>query len=196
MFHTARFATEKAVFRPALPSCSLPGMTEMHMARMSYADQLKHPNWQRKRLEVLEAHDFTCLECGSKEKTLHVHHKQYIKGRMAWDYESDNFEALCEDCHKEAHDRKELLTRVIAQFPSSMHDVLAALLVGFGHEYVDPALWLEVDQERAHAGKLAWHMADLLIDEPMEVADSFLQLNPIGFMEALRAGVAKDFGGN
>lgn len=193
-FHAARLATEKAVFRPALPTCFMPGMTEMHMARPSYSEQLKHPNWQRKRLQVLEAHDFTCLECRSKEKTLHVHHKQYLKGRMAWEYDDENFEALCEDCHKEMHERRDLLARVIAQFPSSMHDVLAAVLVGFGHEIVGPEFWLEVDSERAHAGKLAWHMADLKKGESLEAADCFMQLNPARFMAALRSAVDRDFG--
>lgn len=194
-FHTARLAPEKAVIRPALPLCSMPGITEMHMPKMTYAEQLKHPNWQRKRLEVLEHYGFKCYGCESKEKTLHVHHKQYIKGRQAWDYELSNFEALCEDCHKATHDTKELLSRVIASFPSQMTDRLAALLVGFGEDYVDTSLWMEVDVDLAQRGRLAWMLADLRPGEALEAVDCFLQLNPHGFMEALRSAVHKDFEG-
>ena len=196
MFHTARLATEKAVFRPALPMCSMPGMTEMHMARMSYAEQLKHPNWQRKRLEVLEHHDFSCRACSSKDKTLHVHHKQYAKGRMAWDYELSNFEALCEDCHKEIHDKKERFDAVLAQFPSDLYDFLADLLVGFGEDYVDPAEWLAADQEVAQAGRLAWHLhGNVKMGECFFAADAFMQLGPDRFIEVLKKAINEEFEG-
>ena len=47
--------------------------------------------------------DFTCLSCGSKDKTLNVHHKTYRKGADPWDYDDDNFATYCENCHKEIH---------------------------------------------------------------------------------------------
>lgn len=109
IFHTARLATEKAVIRPALPLCSMPGISEMQMTKLSYADQLKHPNWQRKRLESLQAADFQCSECSDKETTLHVHHKRYVKGRMAWEYEQSELKVLCETCHKNTHTAQEKL---------------------------------------------------------------------------------------
>jgi hypothetical protein len=100
----ARFATEKAVFRPALPLSSTAGLIGQHMAtKLTYAEQLKHPNWQRKRLEMLEAAGWTCSKCGDKEKTLHVHHKQYVKGRKVWEYERHDLAVLCEDCHEAEH---------------------------------------------------------------------------------------------
>lgn len=195
-FHMARLATEKAVFRPALPLCFEPGMTEMQMAKMSYADQLRHPNWQRKRLEVLERYGFSCCACGSKEKTLHVHHKQYIKGRMAWEYELENFEALCEDCHKATHNDKERLESIIAQYPSEMYGMLADLLVGFGEEYVNAEQWEFVQEPIAQAGRLAWFLqGNTKTGECFEVADTFSQIGPDRFMEALRVAVRKDFGG-
>lgn len=193
-FHPARLATEKAVFRPALPTCSMPGITEMQMTKLTYAEQLKHPNWQRKRLEVLEHYRFTCFGCGSTEKTLHVHHKQYIKGRKAWEYELENFEALCEDCHKETHDHKELLDSIIAQFPSEMYGLLADLLVGFGEEHVDASLWEFVDEDIAQTGRLAWHLhGNVKKGEAFEAADAFMQLGPDEFMAALRTRVRQDF---
>lgn len=132
-FHPARLATEKAVFRPALPTCFKPGITEMQMAKMTYAEQLKHPNWQRKRLEALNAAEFECNKCGDKESTLHVHHRKYVKGRSAWEYELSELQVLCETCHGVTHDIKDRLAKVMER---KFHDIpmdefAYGLLIGF-----------------------------------------------------------------
>lgn len=72
---------------------------------IDYSEQYKHPKWQKKRLEILELHKYTCEKCNNEEKTLHVHHTRYIKGRNIWEYDNDIFECLCEDCHKKIHDK-------------------------------------------------------------------------------------------
>lgn len=113
-WRTARVAPEKAAFRPALPLCSLPGMTEMHMATMPYKDQYLHPNWQRRRLECLEAAGWACKKCECEDVTLHVHHKRYVKGRMVWEYENSELVVLCEDCHASEHALRSLLDRLCA----------------------------------------------------------------------------------
>jgi len=71
---------------------------------MTYAEQLKHPKWQKKRLEVMSEADFKCQKCKSGDNTLNVHHKKYIKGRKAWQYRIQDFECLCENCHKFTHE--------------------------------------------------------------------------------------------
>ena len=48
----------------------------------------------------MERDDFTCQECKNTEKTLHVHHKQYEKGKDPWDYLDENLITLCKDCHE------------------------------------------------------------------------------------------------
>lgn len=101
-FCTARVAPEKAVFRPALPLHSLPGLDGTTMTKMTYAEQLKHPFWQKKRLEVLEDARWRCECCEDATRTLHVHHKRYVKGRMAWEYEREELASLCEACHEQA----------------------------------------------------------------------------------------------
>lgn len=108
---TARVAPEKAVFRPALPLCFLqPEFTgEHHMAKLTYGEQLKHPNWQRKRLEVMEAAGFECENCGDKDSTLNVHHRRYVKGRMVWEYDGPDLVCLCAQCHQDEHEERELL---------------------------------------------------------------------------------------
>jgi predicted nucleic-acid-binding Zn-ribbon protein len=69
----------------------------------NYKDQYRHPLWQKKRLEILQRDDFTCVKCGETEVELHVHHHRYKNGRNIWDYENDNFITLCNSCHKQEH---------------------------------------------------------------------------------------------
>lgn len=70
---------------------------------MNYLEQLKHPKWQRRRLEILQRADFRCESCNADDKTLHVHHKRYRAGAMAWEYGDDDLIALCEPCHQKQH---------------------------------------------------------------------------------------------
>lgn len=65
-----------------------------------YAKQRLDPRWQKKRLEVMERDKWTCQNCQSKDKTLNVHHKAYVKGLMPWEYENFVLVTLCEECHK------------------------------------------------------------------------------------------------
>ena len=70
---------------------------------MSKMDEYKHPKWQALRLKALQVHSFHCGRCGTPEKTLHVHHKRYPKGKI-WECETSDLSVLCEDCHKEIED--------------------------------------------------------------------------------------------
>lgn len=128
-FRTARVAPEKAVFRPALPLRSSPGSNGTDMTKMTYGEQLKHPNWQRKRLEALERAGWVCERCCGGEVTLHVHHKHYVKGRMAWEYSQAELAVLCEDCHEEEHQlssfRSGLLARLEMDGPLGIDDFMA-----------------------------------------------------------------------
>jgi 5-methylcytosine-specific restriction endonuclease McrA len=97
---------------------------------MTYADQLKSPKWQKKRLEILERDDFTCLACGNKEKQLHVHHGIYLKGKMAWEYENYTLHTLCFSCHEEAGPLiEELKNQISYAIPkSNLLNLLSKLL--------------------------------------------------------------------
>lgn len=64
---------------------------------MTYSEKLKDPRWQKLRLEVFQRDNFTCLACGSKDKTLCVHHLEY-NGRP-WEADMAMLETLCNDCH-------------------------------------------------------------------------------------------------
>lgn len=68
---------------------------------MDYLEQYKDPRWQKKRLEILERDNWECLICGTKDKTLHVHHTFYKRGAKVWEAKNKWLKTLCEDCHEE-----------------------------------------------------------------------------------------------
>ncbi len=69
----------------------------------SYRERLKHPRWQRRRLERLSTADWKCSRCAAADKPLHVHHKVYRAGAEPWEYSDDELAVLCEDCHDLEH---------------------------------------------------------------------------------------------
>lgn len=97
-------------------SCFGPPATPPRDPLMSktYYEMLLDPRWQRKRLEILQAADFRCVDCGSAEKTLHVHHMYYEKGRKPWEYEIWTLRCLCEDCHLSVQETQADIARAIA----------------------------------------------------------------------------------
>lgn len=94
---------------------------------MTYSEQLKHPNWQRRRLERLSDANFTCESCADTQKTLHVHHRRYLKGRMAWEYDDEDLCVLCEDCHEEEHEARARLNALLS------HMDVASIMVMTGY---------------------------------------------------------------
>jgi hypothetical protein len=75
----------------------------------SYAELLRDPRWQKRRLEMLEKAGWACAECGDKERTLHVHHLRYRRGLKPWEYGDGELLVLCEDCHTRWHELKAAL---------------------------------------------------------------------------------------
>ena len=73
------------------------------MIDFDYYELLKHPKWQRKRLEIMGRDGWKCTVCGDTETELHVHHKEYIWGRKPWEYPDEIFETLCKAHHKKQH---------------------------------------------------------------------------------------------
>ena len=80
---------------------------------MTYAEKLKDPRWQKKRLEIMSRDKFTCQKCDDATKTLNVHHRYYFKGAMPWDYPDNALVTLCEPCHRIIEARVELMNREI-----------------------------------------------------------------------------------
>lgn len=138
---------------------------------MTYKEQLLHPNWQRKRLEILARDDFTCCTCGATEKTLHVHHLRYVRGRMAWDYDNDDLTTCCEDCHAQAHRDRELLAAEVQRIDPSSTGRMVGLLVGLRNgitagEGVEPD-WVDAEipnTDDARHGLVVGYLAHSLLD--------------------------------
>lgn len=151
-FPMARPATEKADFRPALPLGFKPGVNGTHMQKLTYAEQLRHPNWQRKRLEALSAAGFSCAQCFGTDVTLHVHHKRYLKGRMAWEYELDELSVLCEDCHKDEHEEQEIRERLLAELNQRRRKIDVFFAAG--------AAFVDDDEQRGDRADAIGHFVD------------------------------------
>lgn len=84
---------------------------------MTYQEKLRDPRWQKKRLEIFERDEWRCRYCFSKDKTLNLHHKEYIKNREPWEYDDTNFITLCEECHVELQRQIDLIKFTISNFP-------------------------------------------------------------------------------
>lgn len=68
--------------------------------KKSYAELLRDPRWQKKRLEIMQRAGFACERCDSTERTLNVHHRYYERGLFPWDYPDDSLVCVCDTCHR------------------------------------------------------------------------------------------------
>lgn len=91
-------------------------------AMSDFFELYKRPEWQRKRLEVMEAARFECENCGEKERTLNVHHKFYVKGRKPWEYDDEDLTCLCEPCHKEQTAKINQLKVITGRLPLQLFE--------------------------------------------------------------------------
>ena len=65
---------------------------------MTYAEKLRDPRWQRKRLEVFERDGFACQATGYTDQPLCVHHMRYHG--EPWQAPNEELETLCMDVHQ------------------------------------------------------------------------------------------------
>ena len=87
---------------------------------MTYQEQLKKPEWKKKRLEILIRDNATCYLCGYTGIKLNVHHISYIKGKKAWEYPDEMLFTVCRGCHKKIH-RPELFDKWFTPKHISFH---------------------------------------------------------------------------
>lgn len=109
------------------------------MSKKSYQEKLKDPQWQKKRLEILERDSWQCQLCENKKETLHIHHTIYEKGFEPWEYPDYNLITLCESCHNfESKDAFEYIKDHINSLKNSgilLADIEKLLSVSF--EFTD-----------------------------------------------------------
>jgi len=89
----------------------------------SYYELLKDPRWQRKRLEIMEAANFECSNCGDDKSTLNVHHGYYEYGLKPWEYPNESLHCLCITCHKQFEEKKLHLTKLIDHICTTNIDI-------------------------------------------------------------------------
>lgn len=62
--------------------------------------------WQEFRKEVIERDGGRCVQCGRgplQGAILQVHHKEYLPGKLPWEYPYEMVKTLCKGCHAEGH---------------------------------------------------------------------------------------------
>lgn len=74
----------------------------MNKQKVSYAELLKDPRWQRRSKEIKEWDNNVCQLCGSNEN-LQVHHLYYDKDKKPWEYGDRALVTLCDKCHEQIH---------------------------------------------------------------------------------------------
>jgi len=74
-----------------------------------YSKLLKRMQWKYIAEEVRKRDGYKCVKCGSI-RSLHVHHKVYVYGRMPWEYNEKYLETLCKECHGREHECKKSFT--------------------------------------------------------------------------------------
>lgn len=65
---------------------------------MTYSEKLRLPQWQKKRLQILERDGWKCQSCNATDKNLQVHHLVYGR-KEPWEYPDGCYQTLCEECH-------------------------------------------------------------------------------------------------
>jgi hypothetical protein len=146
----------------------------------SFSQQYKHPLWQKKRLEMLEAADYACQSCFDNETLLHVHHKQYFAGRKVWEYDANELLVLCENCHKDVHAETATIKSIIASISPDGYKAVIGLLSGFcwaaGEPYPDQ--WIEesikkgISKRAIQVGGIAGQLMSCSEEEIIQIAKS------------------------
>src|SRR5258706_6727364 len=69
-------------------------------------NRFERDQWKSFRAEMIERAGGQCERCAKSQvdgATMHVHHKEYIRGRMPWQYNYSQCEVLCAGCHAAEH---------------------------------------------------------------------------------------------
>lgn len=125
----------------------------------TYAEKLKDPRWQKKRLQVLEAAGWECVNCGSGTKTLHVHHGYYMRGREPWDYPDTALHCLCEDCHKRTTETRSAIDALLGSQLLGEETFTLGVLVGVFMQQEPDLEFSMFDHELARGAGLVWGLS-------------------------------------
>src|SRR2546426_8852141 len=96
---------------------------------MDYAEKLRDPRWQKRRLQVLERAGWKCQSCGREDKTLNIHHLYYLG--EPWDVPPSDLECLCEDCHTLRKTLNDYIASRIRLIPTRQIKMMAEFFSAF-----------------------------------------------------------------
>lgn len=103
---------------------------------MTYAEKLRDPRWQKKRLFILERDGWACQSCRSTTKSLQVHHLMYAR-RDPWDYDDNCYQTLCGECHSV---RQEISDKASNALKLALKDVPTERMETVAQRIMDEAL--------------------------------------------------------
>jgi len=70
------------------------------MDSRSYAEKLRDPRWQRRRLEIFQRDNWKCQLCSRTDLELHCHHL-YRTTEDPWDEPDLHLLTVCQLCHEQ-----------------------------------------------------------------------------------------------
>lgn len=76
---------------------------QVYFSWSDYAADLQSYEWKEKRKSVLKRDKNRCRCCGQVGSIMNVHHRYYIHGHHAWEYDDSALVSLCSNCHKTEH---------------------------------------------------------------------------------------------
>lgn len=167
-----------------------------------YAKLLLDPRWQKLRLEALGAADWKCAWCSSGLNdgvTLHVHHRQYFKGRKPWEYAVGQLEVLCATCHEGEHgEDDDLLVACSYIGRDTIKDRMfaASLIAGLSEAHLHDVI--DIDPDPFLIGQLASHIPatnDRFRVEDLARAVEAAKRNPARLFQALVRFADEELGG-
>lgn len=96
----------------------------------TYAEKLRSPHWQKKRLEVLDRDNWSCKHCQDKETFFNVHHLKYTDNFPA-NEPIENLITVCEHCHKYVCHNKDVEIDEISFLEKTFTDWGICYLISF-----------------------------------------------------------------
>lgn len=72
---------------------------------VEYREYIQSDRWDKKRRKRLKKDNYTCVDCGERDRPLDVHHLSYDR---LGNERMDDLVSLCRKCHNERHEKGEI----------------------------------------------------------------------------------------
>lgn len=159
-------------------------MTTKKAKAAEYAEMLKDPRWQKKRLQILERDNWTCRDTGKTDEQLQVHHCWYAKG-PPWETPDEYLLTLC----KSAHERRQALELRAKK-------ALGLIMAGCRDDPDDDINSLEGFVHSLESCSRPWASLPIVIDYHSFSIWATDELNPANFPDTLFEAAYERFTGN